>query len=197
MRGLEKDHRGYPIPFIILQDTDNKPHFTMNNHRRQMKCLREKRCAICGSKLDRKLWFVGGPLSAFSENGWYMDTALHYECMAYALQVCPYLALPRYLGRIDSVTLDPAKIPDGYAAILMDHTQIAERPPLFVAVCSLGQEISQKRGRMIPYVRPFRPYVAVEYWQFGVRLPDQEGMELALSQVAKYRQESDTQVPSI
>ena len=166
MRGLQKDSRGYPIPFNVLRDTDNKPHFAINDDRKRARILKENRCPICGSKLDRLLWFCGGPLSAFHEDGWYNDTAMHHECMTYALQVCPYLSMPNYLGRVDAGTLDPAKLPNGCPGIFLDHTQIAERPPVFVAVASTSQEISPRTG----YVRPIRPYSDVEYWKDGKQI---------------------------
>src|SRR5436190_18407869 len=123
MKALGKDERGYPIPYIVLRDANNKPNFAANNTLRQLKSLVEKRCPICGSKLDQLLWFVGGPLSAFHEHGKYLDTAMHYECMTYALQVCPYLAAPHYAGNANAEALShKMKMP------LVDHTTIPERP---------------------------------------------------------------------
>ena len=54
MKALAKDRRGYPIPFIVMRDTDGYPHFTINNSSLQRRCLKEKRCPICGSKLGRE-----------------------------------------------------------------------------------------------------------------------------------------------
>lgn len=31
MQHLDRDKRGLPIPFIVLRDNDNKPHFTIND----------------------------------------------------------------------------------------------------------------------------------------------------------------------
>ncbi len=170
MRALGRDHRGYPVPYIILRDADGDPHFTINDTGKQRKALRERRCPVCGTRLDRLLWFVGGPLSAFHEHGAYMDTALHFECMRYALQVCPYLAAPNYLGRIDAATVDPVKLPTGM--IFMDITQIPERPELFVAVASY-QQTTRYEGPMA-YVTPARPYIEVEYWRHGKQLSEEE-----------------------
>lgn len=69
MRALQRDRRGLPVPFIVLRDTDGRPHFTINDSQRQLKCIREKRCPICGNRLDKVMWFVGGPLSAFHDAG--------------------------------------------------------------------------------------------------------------------------------
>lgn len=167
MRALQRDDRGYPVPFVILRDTDNRPHFTINDDRRRMRCLVERRCQICGCRLDKVMWFVGGPQSAFHPDGCYNDTAMHYDCMEYALRVCPYLAAPNYLRRIDAATLDPAKLPPGCPPLFFDATQIPERPDLFVAVGALRQTI--KPGPPY-YVKPVRPYQAVEIWRQGQKL---------------------------
>jgi len=178
MRALQRDARGYPVPYVILRDTDNRPHFTINDDRRRNRCLRERRCQICGNRLDPLLWFVGGPRSAFDPHGWYNDTAMHHECMKYAMQVCPYLAAPAYFGRIDTVTLDPAKLPKGCPAIFFDATQIPERPPVFVAVASAAQEIATHPPY---YVRPVRPYAAVEYWHCGALLTPEAAAAILLA----------------
>jgi len=180
MRGLGKDARGYPIPFVVLLDTDGAPHFAINDDRRIARCIGERRCAICGSRLPRLLWFVGGPASAFHVDGCYRDTAMHHECMRYALQVCPYLAAPKYLGRIDAAGLDPAKLPKGCPALFLDPTLIPERPPLFVAVASIGQKLI-RRDEGGFYLQPLRPYTAVEFWRHGKLLSEPEAQEAMIA----------------
>jgi hypothetical protein len=177
MRALARDRRGYPVPFNVLRDSDGLPHFTVNDSIRQARCLKEKRCAICGARLGKPMWFVGGPRSAFHKYGAYLDSALHHECMTYALRVCPWLAAPKYLGRIDDATVDYTKLPEH--AVILDYTQIAERPVVFVAVGATGQTIMERDGLEPPVVKPSRPYVAVEYWQHGEQLPEERGQMLA------------------
>ncbi len=174
MQTLEKDPRGYPIPYIILRDPQGNHHFAVNDSVRQRKALVEKRCPICGKKLDKILWFVGGTLSAFDPNGAYMDTAMHYVCMEYALKVCPYLAAPQYLGEIAAEkAARKANMP---SEMFQENTMIPGRPKndLFVAVASLRQSISFNSMRPA-HVIPRRPYIAIEYWRHGVRIPDEVG----------------------
>lgn len=172
MRALERDKRGYPVPFIVLRDMNNKPHFAVNNATRQRRCAIEGRCAICGSKLGRLLWLVGGPLSAFHEHGSYLDSALHHECMTYALRVCPYLAAPVYSGRIDAGTIDPAALPA--TAVMIDYTMIPERPEVFVAVAARSL-LFHKDSTGAYYLHPARPYVSIEVWRGGRKLDADEG----------------------
>ena len=111
MKHLDRDHRGYPIPYIVFRDNDGKPHFTINAHEKVARCKHEDICAICGMKLLRGRWFLGGPMSAFHPHGAYIDPPLHHECMRFAVQTCPYLISAKYTKRIDGNTLDPARAP--------------------------------------------------------------------------------------
>ena len=38
MKHLDRDHRGYPIPYIVFRDSDNKPHFTINDDTKVCRC---------------------------------------------------------------------------------------------------------------------------------------------------------------
>jgi hypothetical protein len=161
MKHLERDERGYPIPYIVLRDNDNKPHFTINDIRKVERCKTADVCAICGKGLFRGRWFVGGPGSALHPNGAYIDPPLHHECMQFALQTCPYLISAKYTKRIDGKTLDPAKA-DGIIGLL-DTTMDPSRPQIFVGVMAIGQTYTA-RG----YIVPNRPYRKMEFWRNGV-----------------------------
>lgn len=174
MRSLPVDRRGYPVPFIVVRDKDGVPHFTINNHELVMKCIKEDLCAICGQKLFRFRWFVGGPLSAFHESGCYNDTPLHHECAQFALRVCPHLAAPKYSKRIGENAVDRVNADFKF---LVDTTMIPERPIVFVSAMSTGQKyITPFPG--VVRVHPIRPYRRVEYWRHGSQLPSTEGEKL-------------------
>jgi hypothetical protein len=177
MSALGRDSRGYPIPYNVLRDRDGRAHFTINDDRRQARALKEHRCGICGTRIHKPFWFVGGPGSAFHPNGCYSDPPMHHECMTYAMQVCPYLALPRYLGRIDAATLDPSRL--DVPPIFFDPTMDPERPSVFVCVAANGYEV-EAREFAGAIARPVRPYAAVEYWNAGKHLTDEEARGLIL-----------------
>lgn len=173
MAALPRDARGFPIPHIVFRDTDGRPHFTVNHEPLRQEAITRGLCSICGQPLFRGRWFVGGPLSAFDEHGAYLDPPMHEECVAYALQVCPYLASRKYNSRIDGMTLDPDKA--GEATMIgLDSTMIPERPDLFVAVMAIGQRLIRPSEVQL-YIKPRRPYRRVEYWRAGQRLPREEG----------------------
>lgn len=186
MRDLRRDKRGYPIPANVLIDREGTPHFTINDHLIRRKHLKEQLCAICGKKLLRGRWSVGGPASALTEDGVYFDTPLHYECARYALQVCPYLAMPKYAKRIDARTLDPRKL-DGHLTAFVDPTQLDTRPPVFVMVMHVGETYSYDELGEVKYIKPKRPHRRYEFWAEGVQLSDDLGMRIALAYIEKLK----------
>ncbi len=169
---LPRDSRGYPIPWNVLRGEDGTPFFTVNDDRKTWRAIRENRCPICGATLGKWKWFVGGPRSAFDENGWYLDLPGHHDCIQFALAICPYLAMPKYLGRVDVVHKD--KLPPA-ARVLIDNTMIPERPEVFVAVASERVTV-RPRGPVLPFLRPTPPLLGVEYWRHGARLSLKEAL---------------------
>ena len=124
MAKLPRDARGYPIPFLVLIDKSGQPQFTINDHKKAILCRKEGRCAICGRRFTnhpvsfhREMWFVGGSRCFLHAHGAFIDPPMHYECAAYALRVCPFLAARRYTVRIDDAKLDPANMPDDMALV--------------------------------------------------------------------------------
>jgi len=167
---LERDRRGYPIPWNVLRAEDGSPLFTINDDRKAWRAVRDKICPICGVRLGRWCWFVGGPLSAFDPNGWFLDLPGHDTCIEYALATCPYLAAPRYLRPLN--VIDPSKLPEA-AKILLDETRIPERPGVFVMVAGSGIEY-RDRGLLQPFVRPLRPLIEWRFWRHGKRITEDE-----------------------
>jgi hypothetical protein len=161
MKHLERDHRGYPIPFIVFRDDDGKPHFTINDEHKVMRCKRNDICPICGRELMRGRWFLGGPMSAFHPAGAYIDPPMHHECMRFAVQTCPYLINAKYEKRIDGKTLDMNKATG--VITLIDPTMDPTRPKIFVAAMAVGQTIVDNG-----YVVPKHPYRGLEFWRDGV-----------------------------
>ena len=187
MQKLDRDRRGLPIPFLVVRDPGGGAHFTMNDEIKRQRCLKEDLCAICGQKLFRGKWYVGGPLSAFHPNGRYVDTPLHHDCMEYALQVCPYLAAPKYTGRLEDSTFDSEKYPGN--VVIVDETMDPTRPPIFVGVMAIGHRLS--RNGIHQYLQPNKPYRAVQYWRRGERISEREGEAIAMGLLLDARAKED------
>lgn len=175
---LPLDKRGYPVPYIVQRDIHGLPVFTMNDAEKHAECLKKKKCPICGLRLSKELWFVGGPLSAFHPHGCYYDSAMHHECMTYALKVCPYLALRNF----NSTPLEK-KLPHLQARVpgklVMDPTMEPGKPAggYFVAVMAYGQTIEQEG--VMRHQKPLRPYHKVEFWKDGTQVSLQDGIAAA------------------
>jgi hypothetical protein len=181
MAHLKLDRRGYPIPAGALIDKAGRPHFTVMDEAKRQKIIIGGFCAICGRKLHKVKWLVGGPASAFHKHGAYLDPPMHLDCLTYALQVCPYLAAPRYTGLIEDATINPAHMPPGMA-IMHDEGMMDKRPPVFVAVAFTKQHnVKDKIQRRITYIRPDRPLVDRQFWQNGNQLPSFAGDDIVTS----------------
>jgi hypothetical protein len=177
MRHLTIDRRGYPVPFMAFVDSDGTPHFAINDTIRQYEIERNDLCSICGTKLLRGRWFIGGPGAAFHPNGAYLDRPMHDECAHYALLVCPFIAAPKFAREIGPIKA--AQIKDGI--IMTDDVAQAGRPPVFVAVMA----VSQKLIAGGQYIKPSRPYRKIEYWLRGQQLSEAEARPLVEANLAE------------
>ena len=176
MRMLPRDRRGYPVPWIVQRDLTSRPFFVMNDHAKVAACGRRKLCGICGQKLERDVWLIGGPGAAFHEQGAYLDPPMHHACATYALLVCPYLG-SRYTGRIDTALLKYGKW-DARMRVITEDLMLPEQPSFFV----LGRTAAAPlRSRVdlgeAPRFHPKRPWLAVEFWVWGRQIGDAEARE--------------------
>lgn len=173
---LERDSRGYPVPFIVLKDPSGKHQFAVNDIQRTWEAVRENLCHICGQKLDSNPWFVGGPASALlnDDRAVYHDGPMHHDCMQYALRVCPHLT--QIMTR--SLDLGPIKERLANQGIgTWDNTVIPGVPEIFVAVQAWRFGVYQDQGG--PQFHVFKPYKKMEYWQHGEMCERREGIRIA------------------
>lgn len=180
MKHLKRDKRGYPVPWGVLVDNDGLPHFAITLENRRAEMVKRDLCSICGTKLFRGRWFVGGALSAFHKYGAYLDPPMHNECAHYALQVCPYIAAPSYSREIGGEKIK-GRSHDG-GIIVTNADAVPGRPAgdIFVAVMATRQRVLDNLN-----TKPHQPYSAVEFWRHGLRVSDAEGyaaVESALAQ---------------
>lgn len=162
------DKRGLIVPFVVLEDNSGEFHFKVNHSLKQIKAIKEDLCSICGTKLNEDKWLIGGPASAFHNHGCYIDSPGHYECMSYALQVCPYLAYSGYNSKTNIEELTKKIDAD---LLLDDPTVDNNRVPLFVL--SKIESFEYKNG----YIHPKKPYLDVQFWNNGIQLDDYQGIK--------------------
>jgi len=169
MRHRPVDRRGYPVP-VIAAIKDGEPLFAVNDMDITTRMIRQDRCTICGGKLFRGRWLVGGGLSALGFNGKFADAPAHGECTHYALQVCPYLAAPNWRTPIGK--LQAAKANIEMAFDLADQIDVADtnRPEAFVAIMASKIDI-EMQGLGVVLCRPRIGHVQrAEVWRKGEQL---------------------------
>ena len=175
----DRDRRGLPIPFIVYRDTRGVPHFTVDDTDRVNWVLSKKLCGLCGKPLKPgQMWLTGGPASSFLEDGMYTTPHAHKECARYAIQVCPYLALPTYTRLIEDKTLKPEAID---SATQVHNDGIAPpRPPFLVLARTSGIKLVDSHdGSGKKYILPRRPWKDVEFWRDGKQITQSEAEKIA------------------
>ena len=100
MLKLPRDPLGRAIPTIVQRDGSGRPLFAALDQEALRRCLRGDLCQICGQRLVRRRWLIGGPEHAFAPREPYVDLPGHLECMEYSLRTCPYLSVPNYLRKV-------------------------------------------------------------------------------------------------
>lgn len=186
MRCLPVDPRGYPVPVNVTRDRNGKPNFAANDESVRQMLFREDRCGICGGKLLRGRWSIGGPGSALHPDGAFLDPPMHYECARYAVQVCPYLAMPAYaksVSKIEPMSYGPVK-----GGIAYNPTMFSNRPDLFLLVMYVRQKLSYHEKHVVRSLKPQRPFRSIEYWREGVQIAENEGRVVA----ERYLQEQNS-----
>lgn len=163
MRTLERDERGYPIPFVVLRGKSGTPYFTINDTPSVRKCATKSLCAICGKRQDAAVWFVGGSRCFLHEHGAFVDPPLHLECAEFALQTCPFLAAPRYLKRIDMKKLRPGDVPDGMGFERVPHMLPAQPERFGLGACRAVR--TTESGLFV-----VDSWDYVEFWRNGARV---------------------------
>lgn len=181
MKHLDIDRRGYPIPYGVHCDEDGTPNFVVNDEQRRQHAFANDLCHITGKKLHRGRWLVGGPLSAFHEQGSFIDGPAHGEAVHYALSVCPYLASPRYGKSVTDALGKKAKAKNANLVLAEEAIMLPDRPAYFLAVMGSRMEYTRQPEHLthpavamlpIQQVRFKRPYIRVQLWQHGAMLVD-------------------------
>lgn len=172
MKDLPLDKRGLPIPIIILKDKEGNYHFKINDTTIVEKCIADKLCSVCGKPMINDMWLIGGPLSAFHPNGVFGDSPVHKSCGEYALQVCPYLAVSTYNGKLNREL--ESGVFDGMAFVNITQTQ--DRVPFFVFCRISGYNVS--RRSIERYIVPVKPYLDVEFWNDGEKITKEQAQKL-------------------
>lgn len=158
MRQLPRDPRGLPITFTSLVAPDGRADFTRADHMKWLQCVKGSLCGLCGQRLNKKMWFIGGPLSM--ANRMFFDLGMHEECARYALLVCPYLATVKYREA------KKRAIGDDEVAASWDLTSSnSTKPDVFGLACTDGYKPIRFQGDLL--VQAKRWVRTIEWWYAG------------------------------
>ena len=83
---------GRQVPYTLAW-VNGHPDFTEVDPDKVRRCLRDRRCGICGYALGTVITFVGGSKSTV-----FIDPPNHPECAKLAFQECPFLKTSRVRG---------------------------------------------------------------------------------------------------
>lgn len=151
-----RDARGFAVPFTQFIKPDGTPDFRVMDHDNTAKAARRRLCSLCGDKMQRDVWFVGGPKCV--ENGLFYDPPMHKECALYALQTCPHLA--RAKGKYSPV---PDRIE---GAIMVQGAMDGDKAEWFGLMRATGYTHSMDASGML-LIKGTMPWVSVERWRDG------------------------------
>jgi hypothetical protein len=88
---LPLDKRGFPVPYFVKW-IDGEPDFRVADTARMHRCVRERRCWICGEKLGRMFAFAIGPMCSINRIS--AEPPEHPLCATFAVKACPFLSRP-------------------------------------------------------------------------------------------------------
>lgn len=161
MRNLPRDPRGLPVTYTSLTLPDGRIDFTQADTLIWRRCVKDRLCALCGNKLPKKMWFIGGPLTMV--NRFFFDLGMHEECARYALVVCPYLAVRGFKGvKKRAIGADEPGIRQKELA-----SSDSARPAVFGLAMTDGYDPVRFQGDEL--VRAKRWMREIEWWFAGER----------------------------
>ena len=89
---LPLTENGFPVLYFA-DEVDGKPDLRVMDGRKLVKCIKEKRCWLCGQSLGRNMAFVVGPMCCVTRTS--SEPPSHYECAEYSVKACPFLTRPK------------------------------------------------------------------------------------------------------
>ena len=157
------DARGFVVPFTQFIKPDGTPDFRVMDDERTSKAVRRRLCSLCGEKMRKNVFFIGGPKCV--DNGFFYDPPMHKECALYALQTCPHLA--RAKGKY-------APVPDRIegSSLLIQGEMDTVKAEWFGLMQSTGYTSGRTDTGMIA-IKAEMPWVSVERWRDGALIAEE------------------------
>lgn len=96
IRSLPVSSKGYPVPFFV-EYIDGEPDFRVMDSRKMKRCVKERRCWVCGQPLGKYMAFNVGPMCSINRVS--AEPPSHRECAEFSATACPFLTLPKAVRR--------------------------------------------------------------------------------------------------
>lgn len=156
-----RDARGYPIPALVLVDSEGKPDFKTTDLEKWSRAYHSRTCSLCGQTMGRHLAFIGGPNSY--KYRYFTDLPMHRDCAEYAIKVCPYIAVPNFKYA------ENIRAPDGYTLSVSNQVS-PDRPDRFVLAITTSCKAERLDGDTLAVKAA--PWESVTWWRDGVQLSE-------------------------
>lgn len=101
IRALPLDPRGYPIPEFV-ETVNGVRDFRFMSQKHWTRCVKHRRCWVCGDALDATFAFVIGPMCGVNRTT--SEPPCHVECAVWSARFCPFLSRPHMVRREDELT---------------------------------------------------------------------------------------------
>jgi hypothetical protein len=88
--------RKVPVPWFVSW-IDGRPEFRAADGAKFARAIRERRCWVCGGRLDNRATYVIGPMCAI--NRVTAEPPCHPACAEYSARACPFLSRPGMVRR--------------------------------------------------------------------------------------------------
>jgi hypothetical protein len=144
---------GLPVPATAYVSPENVPDFRVTDPRKWEHVAKKSLCGLCGEPRGKVLWFIGGPKCV--TYGLFYDPPMHLECLLYALQVCPFLAMAKTFASIEAVKARHASNPD--IEIREDKNAATNLPERFYVFGTRRYSIKREANNV--YLAPYKPHV--------------------------------------
>lgn len=124
IKQLFVDKRGFPVPAFVRW-IDGQPDFRVMDPTHLNRCVKFKRCWICGDQMGVHKAFVIGPMCCINRVS--AEPPSHYECARFAVETCPFMTSPlAKRGNLDDIEHHSAGVMiernPGVSAIWMTRT---------------------------------------------------------------------------
>ena len=86
----------------FVDEIDGKRDFRFFSPTHWVRCVKWRRCWVCGDALGSYLAFVLGPMCTVSRST--SEPPCHLECARWSATYCPFLSRPRMVRREDELT---------------------------------------------------------------------------------------------